>query len=315
MENTTKALYTSLRMRFLEDPTLQIERWKVEDFRALSLDELFSRLGEKDITLDKARFIAYANEYDTPEELTETFVDEELEEESDYIYLLVFELWRRLVPEKQTITLIADELDYQIFLYDTEAIDSVEALDDAIASVYEVLKENVDHGALPKSAFFAIQEFCAHDILSFLYDYISQLIQARELAFAAERIEEFYPFIPEKKWFDFLHAQIIGVHEPKQSLAAIGKIITTNRPDLLLNFDIMEYLCGVNSLPLFCDVAKQTLSLLTEEEDLQELMGVCSEYFSHHSREDAEKGIQAIKATGSFEEKKAALSQLISNLQ
>ena len=42
---------------------------------------------------------------------------------------MIFELWRRLVPEKQTVSLIADEVDYQISAYDLGELERMELLD------------------------------------------------------------------------------------------------------------------------------------------------------------------------------------------
>src|SRR5581483_1928170 len=100
MESTQKAIYNSLRMSWLQDKTIMIEPWKVEDLRPLSLDVLFSRLQKKEIFLDRASFVSYADQFDSPEELSE-WLRESVnleEEEADEIFLLVFELWRRLVP-------------------------------------------------------------------------------------------------------------------------------------------------------------------------------------------------------------------------
>ena len=42
---------------------------KGEDFRQLSMEALFDRLLKKGVSLDKARFLGFAAECDTPEDL------------------------------------------------------------------------------------------------------------------------------------------------------------------------------------------------------------------------------------------------------
>jgi hypothetical protein len=316
MENAPKALYNSLRIRVLEDPSLEFEPWQVEDLRLLTPLELFTRLSEKAIVLDKARFIAFANEYDSPEELTEALIPEEHEEEMDFVYLLIFELWRRFVPEKQTISLICDELDYQIFLYDTDALETLEPLDDAISTLYSVLKENVDQGTPPVVAFTAIQEYCAHDLVSFLYDYILQLIDGKEYSYAGELVEQFYPFLQDKtgskkKWFDFLLAQIRGVNDPRYAFATISKVLSENEPDLLLSFDILEYLAPYNHVELVSEVTKRTLPIVTDEEDLQELCYLLSDYFGQHGCETLKTQVNALMQTKSLTEKKKQLLEIL----
>src|SRR5207253_733099 len=119
MDIAQKALYNSLRMSFLQDTEIFVEPWKIEDYRMLSFEELFLRLHKREIFVDKSTFISYANEFDTPEELAEWLAESEVAtEDFDQIYLLIFELWRRLIPEKPSVSILCDELDYQIYNFD-----------------------------------------------------------------------------------------------------------------------------------------------------------------------------------------------------
>jgi hypothetical protein len=115
-----KALYNSLRMAWLQDDQLPVKPWQVEDYRALQLEELFARLGQFELFFDRPTFKEYANQFDSPEELSAALIDSERvsPEECDQIYLLVFELWRRFAQEKPSISILCDGLDYQIFDYD-----------------------------------------------------------------------------------------------------------------------------------------------------------------------------------------------------
>jgi len=284
MENTTKALYNSLRLHIAQVPaSTRVEPWKVEDLRLLKSEELFERLNEKGIFLDKQTFIAYANEYDTPEELGQAVLTDESSENEvqDYIYLHVFELWRRFVPEKLTVSLITDELDYQIYLYDTEALQTLESLDDAISGFYEVLEENVDFGIAPLDAFHAICEYTAHDIFAFLYDYISELIELEQYEYAQDLIERFFPFVEGKKWFEFLHAQIIASKEPRRGLAQIKKIAQENYKncDRGLFLDMLTFLLYVSQPELFCFIAKALLEQDLDDDDVEELTCISKEFF------------------------------------
>lgn len=310
----TKALYTSLRLQALgialSDSEHPLEAWKVEDLREVPQAELFERLALHDISLDKMRFMAFANEYDTLEEFVEALAPDALDEDADAIFLLVFELWRRLLPEKQTVSLICDELDYQIYLYDSQDLDTLEALDDAIASFYGALKEATDSGIKPQTAFIAIQEDCAHDIQSFLYDYISELLEAKEYSYAQELMEQFYPFLTNRALFDFLSAKIVGLDEPKRAIAIISKITSEDRKqDLYLNLDILEYLAQLPYREPFFETAKKTLLCITEDDDIEELLRITKEFF-------LQQGQQGLipEEIEPFEVKKQKLLDLYSSL-
>jgi hypothetical protein len=67
MQIERRALYNSLRMNWVMDPTLEVEPWQVEDYRSLPIDTIFERIEEKNIPLDKETFLALAENVDTPE--------------------------------------------------------------------------------------------------------------------------------------------------------------------------------------------------------------------------------------------------------
>lgn len=298
MEMTLKALYNSLRISALQNPHLSAEPWQIEDYRTLSLAEMFERLGEKEIFLDRSSFLAYANEYDSPEELLEAVISEEQAEteESDQIYLLFFELWRRLVPEKQSLSLICDELDYQIFLFDSETLDRRDSLEDALASFYSILVENLDNGLSQKDVFITVAEYCANDVSSFLYDYISELVELKEYVYATELLEQFYPFVPDRFWFDFLHARLAGVHNIRQANLRIRKLVQEmqKEPQLALNFDILSYLSQGVDIELFREIVIQSLPQIESEDDLCDLFRLSADFFESAGNRSSQKQLEEL---------------------
>ena len=54
MELERRALYNSLRMNWLIDPTIQADAWQVEDYRLMSYKAIFDRLKEKGVHLDRS---------------------------------------------------------------------------------------------------------------------------------------------------------------------------------------------------------------------------------------------------------------------
>ncbi len=292
MDISPKALYNSLRMSFLQNPSLSVERWKVEDYRQIPLEELFSRLQAYELFLDRHSFLAFADVYDSPEELFEHLIEDrdDLQGDVDPLYLIIFELWRRLAAEKQSISIICDELDHQIFLYDQGQISSTEALEDAIASFHSALEENVDQGMSREDVYDAVAEYLANDVQTFMIDYLSDLIDHQEYAYAEELLEEFYPFMPDKKWFDLLHARIIGGRDIRKGHELLAKIFRheSQDPDVQFNLDVLSYLVSLPDYELFGHVAVRTIPLISEEEELLELLHISSDIF--HSLDRHEEG-------------------------
>ena len=114
-----RALYNLLRLNYQEDPTLAVESWQVQDYRGFSLEDLFNQLKEINIHLDKPSFEIYVENTEDPEDLTQ-LLSEDVEniKTQDQVYLLVFELWRRLAARKPSVSLFCDELDRKIEEYD-----------------------------------------------------------------------------------------------------------------------------------------------------------------------------------------------------
>lgn len=287
-------------MSFLQNPTFSVERWKVEDYRQIPLEELFQRLQAFDLILNRQSFLAFADEYDSPEELFDHLAadredssdDQSEHNKDDQLYLIIFELWRRLACEKQSISIICDELDYQIFLYDQGQADSVEALENALSSFHAALEENVDQGLSRDEVFEAVSEYLANDVQSFMIDYISDLIDHQEYAYSEELLEQFYPYMPDKKWFDLFHARIIGSQDIRKGHELVAKIFRheSANPDLQFNLDILSYLVALPDYELFRHVAIRSLPLLEEEDELLELLHLGSEIchsLDMHERGDA----------------------------
>ncbi len=312
MENASKALYNSLRIAWLRNPHFPVESWKVQDYRALTLEEIFSKLSERNIVLDRTSFIAYSDEFDTPEELTENLlVDSELQlDDYDQIYLLLFELWRRITPEKPSISVICDELDVQIFSHDSGNDLDFEALQDAISSFLNVLEENVDHGIDPKVAFMTICEYCAHDISLFLSDYISDLIDEQSYAYAQELVENFYPFVRDKKRFDFLRAKLYGVKDFAKANELLKEVFEENckDPDLQLNFDLLEFMVHGGDVSLFRKIVEHTLTLLYEEEDFLDLIAICADFERCLDEDQKLEALEKLLASREREHKKEPFS-------
>jgi hypothetical protein len=300
MDIAQKALYNSLRLSWLQDQSISVEPWKVEDYRALAIERLFARLQEKEIFVDRMIFKNYADQFDSPEELTEWLIDEDTfsPEEYDQMYLVIFELWRRLAPEKMSISILCDELDLQMYNYDQGEGDekAIPLLQDALSNLYSMLEENVDRGMDPEEVFSAIAEFCAHNVERFLYDFIADRIDNEEYDYALELIEQFYPFVIDKKWFQLLNARLVNVQNMHEANVLIKKVFEENKkqPSLELSLDLLSTMVQGGNYQLFIEAMQHTLSLIETEEDFVELLHITADFFRCLDREDIQQKIESI---------------------
>jgi hypothetical protein len=277
-----RLLYNSLRMNWLMNPSLPVHPWQVEDYRLLTLEQLFQGMKVLDFALDRVSFVALAENAESPEELTDDLLaDSDLSaEEQDKIYLLIFELWRRLVPEKPSLSIFCDELDYEIYRYDTGEAKSPEAMQDILANLAVVLDENVDAGADPHEAFQTIAKGCANDIGTFIYDFIADQIDQGNEPYAIELLEDFSEYVSETKWFDFLHARVLSKKDPEGTNEVLNKLTkeALKRPDLEFNLELLSFMVLVGEKELFVKLVKQSMPMLKYEEEFQDLLSICADY-------------------------------------
>lgn len=297
METERRALYNLLRLNWLRDPSVKVERWQVEDLRSLSTQDLLNRINENGLPLDEDMFHNLAENYDSPEEMAEQLLsDTEMNQVSfDKIYLSIFELWRRLLPEKQSLSIFCDELDHQIHLYDTNKLENYEAFQDAINDLLEILNENVDSGVSPKLAIQSIKQQSANDIEEFLYDFISDEIDEGHYSYASDLVEGFYPFAEESKWFDLLKTRLLveseGI-EPEEALQ--GALKKAKGLDLEFYFEILAFLSKRGDFKSYSMIAKKAYPLFQNEEDFIDFLSLTSDFFHFHDDEVKEAKVIAI---------------------
>lgn len=300
MELERRALYNSLRMNWLIDVETDVEPWEVENYRDLTVEELFHRLAEFGITLDHPHFHGLADSYDTPEELTDELLegfDGDATEE-DQIYLLIFELWRRLIPEKMCLSIFCDELDHQIYLYDQGLAKDAEAIQDALANLQEILEENVDAGGDPIEVFQSVGGSCANSLEGFLYDFISEQIDHNNDTYASELIEGFGRYMVDKKRVVLLRARILSDTEVEGDSvdAFVEQLVkwAIRDEDIEFNLDLLSFMVQEGDKGSFVKLVKKTCELLEKEEDFQDLLTISADYCSCLDCEEAEGTIRMI---------------------
>lgn len=290
-----KAIYNLLRLNAREDPSLQVEPWALEDLRSIELEQLWKKLTVLGVRLEKESFLHYAEECDSPEQLAELIVDEnQAPEIFDRIYLLLFEAWRRLLPERPSLSIFCDELDAQIDLYDMSVLNSDEHIQDGLANLLEILEEHIDAGMNPQKAFVSVSEYCANDLESFLFDYISDLLDQNNTLYASELLEEFNPYISHSPGFLFLQARLLSFTDIKEANRNI-KALLTKELDSDLLFDVLHLLVTTGEHDLFQSAMRKLLPQLNNEEDLHEAMDLAADYFRRLDHDELEQAILHIK--------------------
>ncbi len=290
-----RALYNLIRLNWQEDSSIPAEPWAIEDLRSVPEPQLFKRLKTFDINLDKKIFIEYSQTVDSPEELADTlFVSEEEDERFDQVYLIIFELWRRLLQERQTLSIFCDELDNLLSLYDRDQLENEEPLQNALDELEKLLDDGVDQGGDPQELFAEVSSYCAQDIESFIYDYAADLIESEEMLYASELIDGFSRYIENTKWFEFLRAALLFETDEEESMVMFERILETlsEDPDLDLLLEIARFLVKRGNPQLFMRVIKQARSLIATEQDFQELVALTCHFSRLLEREEVSKKLQ-----------------------
>jgi len=298
MQEEKRALYNSIRMNWFYDQSFKAELWQVEDYRKIPAEALFERLKHFKLAFDKVSFSALAEHADSPEELTEQLLaDSDFDAgKQDQVYLIIFELWRKLLPERLCLSVFCDELDHRIFQYDTGVLSHPDSIADILANLKIILDENVDSGINAHEAFQSIITGCANDIESFLYDFTTEQLDSDNISYASELVESFYDYVEDVKWFDFLKVRVLSNSDFEVSLEEIKKIILSKEGeiDLEFNLEMLSFLVQGEDQKIFYSLVKKTLPLIQFEEDFQDLLNLSADFFRNLDREKQEKAILEI---------------------
>ena len=280
MEFKGRSFYNLLRINLKEDPSLRVEPWQIADYRALSVEILLTQLQVLEVFLTQESFLLYAENCESPEDLLDCiWLDEDKEEEQEKVYLILFELWRRWVPEKRSLSIFCDELDGQIFLYDEGYLEHEESLQKALNVLEDLLDQGVDEGVRSQEIFRMISFYLAHDIEQFLYDYILDLIERENEVYASELIDGMISYVSEKKWFDLLRARLFFLSNSPETSIMIARILeqAEEEPDGEFLMELAHFLAfSGEDLSLFEKCVQQALPLLDTEEALMELADLLS---------------------------------------
>ncbi len=289
-----KALFNLLKINAMDDPRFGETSWRVEELRAVEISTLFERLKKKGIVLDEKSFALYAEEGDSPEDLIACLWDDEEDLEGhDQVYLILFELWRRLLPKKQTLSVFCDELDWLIDLYDRGELEDEEQLQNVLSLLEDILDDASDQEGSPQEVFIEVSRYCAHDLESFIYDFITDQIEAEDETYASELLDDFYDYITDKKWFDFLRARIFSFAEGDEAEVLIERLLEQlkEEPCQELLMEIIANLVHHGHTALFRRAVKQALPQIKTEKELAELLTFVADFYRCLDREEKEQQI------------------------
>jgi hypothetical protein len=289
-----RSFYNLLKMNLKREPALEATSWQIENYRELWEGELFKRLEAHQILLDRNQFLLCVDEYDSPEELTEFLCVGDDVVKYEQIFLLVFELWRRLYPHKQSLSLFCDELDHFIEEYEEGNMEHEEELQAALLNLHKILDDYVDKGGKSLQGLKHLSEYSCHDIEVFMYEYIAHQIDIENDLYASELLDGFYPYSENKRWFDFLRVRLVASANLEEGHAMLERLLgsLTGRKNLYLLFEILHFLIYLGETKQFLIAFRRAFRYLETEDDLKELLVIMSDYLSCIEKQKEERRVR-----------------------
>ncbi|MGL5263016.1 MAG: hypothetical protein ACRDAI_00315 [Candidatus Rhabdochlamydia sp.] len=296
MQLRGKSLYNLLRVEHSQHPKAEVLPWQIEDLRELTLANLFARLSQLGIFFDEISFKEQAEQFDNPEELTAHVWAEEGEDQAK-CYLLLFELWRRLLPENPPLSLFCDQLDCLIEAYDEGTLEEIDQLQESLESLEDILDTAVDKEGIAEDVFQYVCSYSAHDLEGFILDFIADQMIGENYIGASELLDGFSSYVMNKKRFESLRICLfLSTDTPSASLM-FERFLEhlQEEPDFEALLILMDYLVYRGDREFFFTVAKQALFSLQTEEQFQDVLEMMAEYYHYMDLEEEEKHISQIR--------------------
>ncbi|MBI5274226.1 MAG: hypothetical protein HY860_04145 [Chlamydiales bacterium] len=290
-----RALFNLLRLKYRNQqlPT-SLEQWQIEDYRAMNTEALFHRLLFLGVSLDLEAFKLYTASCDSPEKLLYYLSAKEENDSSKLqIYLIVFELWRRFVPEKQSLSILTDEIDHKIEQHYQGELEEDQA-QVMFVTLEDIFDQAVDEGQPPKGVFVALSNYMAHNLEHFLYDYIGKMIAQNKDLTASELIDGFYPYIQQETAFDLLKVKLLAKADVEEATIAAQrlseKIIEEKNKSLA--FDLIQFLAQEGTPEVFFQTYQKIVPLIETEKDFKQMLEIAASYYRGFDKELEEEQIQ-----------------------
>lgn len=290
-----RARYNLLQRKILEDPSLHVEPWEIANYREWETNDLFDELASFGIEISPRAFEKMAEQFESPEELFEN-ISEEGGEESEQVYLILFELWRRILNHFETISIFCDELDHQIDLFQKDPQNNEELLQTLFFELGDIIDDNVDAGQKPKVVLNHIKAHLASDLEKTLYHFIENQLQRGNSTMASELISHFSEYFSDNLLFDFLKIkQLEGVPED-HATSMISRFLEKLRekPDIDTYYAFLRHLVQIGDSDLFKNTSVELLALIKTEWQLQEFLKILLKFLTLNDLDKEEKFIREI---------------------
>lgn len=284
-----RAKYNLLQYKRRESPDLAIFDWQVRDYRSLDSKELFLGLQSFGIDLNEKDVHQLADSGKTPEEIDFSLTGEKKEE----AYLYLFELWRRLCPDRKCISIFCDQLDAFIDAYDQGANNQDETI---LMELFDILDESVDQGLKPKAVYKQLTPYLAHDLESFFYNYIYDQIDKDNEVGASEILENIYEYVEGNLWFEFLRIRLLRGALSEDATAMMARFLEKlkAKPDIDLSFELLYYMIETGHKELFISTYKTVLKEIETEDHFMEMLEIIFSYYSLNDLEREESLIREL---------------------
>ena len=247
--------------------------------KQLPLEEIFHQLSTYDLPSDIYTFEIQTANIASPEEFIKKLGLDLSHPATD----LIFELWRRICPDKPSLALFCHELDHQIEEYRQNGPGP--ETPDHLASLQYLLDENVDAGVKPRTALKVVQGHLKNDVESFLYHLIYDEIDSGQAAYAKELLEGFDRYVEEKAWFEYLSIRCQILSEPTEGYERLEEFTKRKKEghNLELLLEVLSFLALSGNHSQFSTLALHILSLVRVEKDFVELLDLTSSHYRYLS--------------------------------
>ncbi len=292
-----RALFNLLQVRY-KNQTLpsSVEGWQVEEYEKASLAQLFSRLKKLGLNLSEKSFLEVATDVENPEVLLQLLAADRESKIKLQIYLLVFELWKRLLPERKPVSVLCDELDHEIERLKTEKYFDSQLVQEILLNLQHLFERAVDDGYIPVKVFVIINSYLAHNLEVFLYGYIKYHLDQQNETEASEWIDGFYRYVPDKIALDFLKFRLLYRSDLQDAVkildSLVERILEANAQKIA--FDLLEFLSRFGTSDLFISTFKKMVPLIQTEKDFIAMLNIAGDFYQGLDKEMEESQIRQL---------------------
>jgi hypothetical protein len=307
-----RGYYNLLWLQRLRGLPANGEVWESLDYRTLTLSKLWTSLSKLSLYFNQETFAAFCAPLDSPEELIQILMPHESEEKNK-VYLLVFELWRRLLPDKESVSIFADQLDRKIAAYERYRDDSDLLLE--LNKAVEILESNTITEEATEEIFERLCLYVAHDLESVIYTYIESSLIDKPGDCCLLLIDHFMPYVKDKCRLQFLKLKSIPVNfvEEREQLAHYLINALEESMNISLSISLLFYLIDRGDKELFAELFSSAIGHVTEEKVLVKLLDVLMAYHGTFGREKKQNQVYAFLQKHLDKNQKIAISKSSKN--